>query len=433
MMAILEKIVVESWTVLTEMAPWLLLGFLVAGVFSVLISPAWIERHLGRGGFLPVFKASLFGVPLPLCSCGVIPVSASMRRHGASRAATISFLLSTPQTGVDSIAATYAVLGPVIAVFRPLVALLTGLLGGAMVLLLGETDDPAANGHRNGVKSCAEACCAADKPRNRALAALHYGLLTLPRDLFGALLLGTLIAGAIAALVPQGALQPYLGGGVVAMLAMMALGIPLYVCATGSVPIAAGFMYLGASPGAALAFLISGPATNAATLTTVWRLLGKRTALVYLASIALVAITAGLVLDGLFAAVVPRMPALAAPSLGAHAHHAAAIPWTGHAWAAALLVVMFASRAAGWWKKSEAPQTPQSATEGEDRIELHVGGMNCAHCQASVHEALAACPGVASVRVTLAPGGAVVRGKGLDGEALAEAVRRAGFTAAVCE
>ena len=129
-------IVTEIWLVAARMASWLLLGFVVAGLLSVFISPAWLERHLGGRGLGPVLKASLFGVPLPLCSCGVIPVAASLRAHGASRAATTAFLLSTPQTGVDSILVTYTMLGPLFAVFRPVVALLTGILGGGLVQVL---------------------------------------------------------------------------------------------------------------------------------------------------------------------------------------------------------------------------------------------------------------------------------------------------------
>ena len=148
----------ESWRVWCEMAPFLLVGFLVAGVLSVCISAEWVERHLGRRGLSSVWKAAVLGVPLPLCSCGVIPVAASMRRHGASRAAVTAFLLSTPQTGVDSIAATYALLGPVFAAFRPVAALISGLLGGVLVVLLGESKQQRAAEEAD-PPACTEACC----------------------------------------------------------------------------------------------------------------------------------------------------------------------------------------------------------------------------------------------------------------------------------
>src|SRR5208283_5713248 len=130
----------QCWLVLLEMAPYLLFGFALAGLMSIWISPEWTERHLGGTGLGPVIKATLLGIPLPLCSCSVIPVAASMRRHGASRAAATAFLLSTPQTGVDSIAVTYALLGPIFAVFRPIAALISGVLGGALVLAFGQAN-----------------------------------------------------------------------------------------------------------------------------------------------------------------------------------------------------------------------------------------------------------------------------------------------------
>ena len=140
-MELVQSILVASWSMLVEMAPYLLLGFTVAGLLSVLISPRLVERHLGNRGLGQVFKASLFGVPLPLCSCGVIPVGASLRQHGAGKGATTAFMLSTPQTGVDSIAVTYALLGPFLAVVRPIAALLTGFLGGSLVYAFDRNDD----------------------------------------------------------------------------------------------------------------------------------------------------------------------------------------------------------------------------------------------------------------------------------------------------
>ncbi len=132
-MDIAREILLKTWETLVEMSPFLLFGFLVAGILYVFIRPELVERHLGGRGILQVVKASLLGVPLPLCSCGVIPVSASLRRHGAGRGATTSFLISTPQTGVDSIMVTLSLLGPVFAIFRPLFAFVSGIFGGAVV------------------------------------------------------------------------------------------------------------------------------------------------------------------------------------------------------------------------------------------------------------------------------------------------------------
>jgi len=289
------------------MAPYLLLGFLIAGLLSVTISPEWVERHLGGIGIGSVLKATLFGVPLPLCSCGVIPVSASLRHHGASRGATTSFLLSTPQTGVDSILVTYSLLGPVFAIFRPVAALISGLIGGFLVHLFDESHE--ADDSEGGQTSftCTEACCVDRHTRSVYTRFLSYGFVTMPRDIGSALLLGILIAGAMAALIPQGYLGAYIGGGLLSILLMMAAGVPVYVCATASVPIVAGFMHMGASAGAALAFLIAGPATNAATFTTIWKILGRRTAIIYLITVAASAIVFGLLLDQVVDVVLPQL------------------------------------------------------------------------------------------------------------------------------
>jgi uncharacterized membrane protein YraQ (UPF0718 family) len=277
------------------MAPYLLFGFAMAGALSVLISPTTIERHLGGNQSGSVIRAALFGVPLPLCSCSVIPVAVSLRRHGAGRGATMAFLLSTPQTGVDSMMVTYALLGPVLAIYRPVAAFITGLIGGLITNSLPQstprTDAPES--------TCHEPCCSEDSPShgNRWLRAFHHGFVTLPKDVGKSMLLGVFIAAMISAFVPEALLAEHLGGGLLSMLAMMLFGIPVYVCATASVPIAAALIAKGVSPGAALVFLMTGPATNAAGIAAVWRSMGSRTAIVYLATTAATALASGLVLD----------------------------------------------------------------------------------------------------------------------------------------
>jgi len=419
-------IITESWQVLGQMAPYLLLGFLVAGVLSVWVSPAWVERHLGGRGLGPVLKASLLGVPLPLCSCGVIPVSASIHRHGASRAATTSFLLSTPQTGVDSIAVTYALLGPVFAVFRPVAALLTGFLGGGLVHFFG--DSGKTNGtNESKPTTCTDACCTGDHKQSMFLRMLRYGFVTLPKDIGLALLLGIVIAGVIAALVPQDSLNAYIGGGLLSILLLMAAGIPIYVCATASVPIAAGFMHMGASPGAALAFLIAGPATNAATFTTIWKVLGRRTAILYLVTVAVSAVACGLLLDWL----VPTARAVL-PTLDSHAHAAVESGWFYHAGAIVLLAVLVFS----YWSSRERRHVAEEAGKGqgdanvpsrEQRVVLAVAGMTCSHCAESVRRALAECMGVESADVSLQDGRAVVTGGDLNRKQLVAAVAELGY------
>lgn len=306
------------WTTLCEMAPYLLFGFLVAGILYVFISPRTVERHLGGSGLWPVFKASLFGVPLPLCSCSVIPVTTSLRTHGASKAASLAFLLSTPQTGVDSIAATYALLGPVFAVFRPLAALIIGFIGGAVTAVLDK--DPKVNGT---MPRCQDECCTGSAIKTHALIRmLRYAFITLPADIGKPLLGGIVVAALMNAIIPDNYFAEKLGTGIWPMVVMMAIGIPMYVCATASVPVALALMMKGVSPGAALVFLMTGPATNAAGVMTIWKIMGRRTAVIYLVTIAVTALASGWLLDALF-----TMPAIA----HAHAEH------TGHmalpAWA----------------------------------------------------------------------------------------------------
>jgi hypothetical protein len=332
----LLRLVVDFWAMVGEMSPYLLFGFFAAGLLSVLVSQKMVERHLGGQGFLPVLKATLFGIPLPLCSCGVIPVAMSLHKHGASKGSTISFLLSTPQTGVDSILVTYSLLGPVFAIFRPLAALVTGLVGGVLVNLFGQSPEDrrqtaeddglrmADGGQRteeggqktenggqktenggqkdsspapNGEEHC---CCHHSvTPGRKFLSGMKYGFVSLPRDIGKPLLVGLVIAALISTVVPNDFFAAKLGRGLPAMLVMMLIGIPMYVCASASVPVAAVLILKGLSPGAALVFLITGPGTNAAGLATIWNTLGRRTAILYLLTVAGCALAAGIVLDSI--------------------------------------------------------------------------------------------------------------------------------------
>jgi uncharacterized protein len=262
-------------------------------LLSVLVSKQLVEKHLGGKGLWPVIKASLFGVPLPLCSCSVIPVTMSLRKHGASRGASISFLLSTPQTGVDSIFVTYALLGPVFAIFRPVAAFVTGIVGGVMVNLFGDSKEN--NLQQN--QTCEDECCRAGHKSNPLVRMFKYGFITLPRDIGRAMLIGLVVAAFISALVPGGFFADKLGTGIFPMFVMMLFGIPMYVCATASVPIAAALMMKGLSPGAALVFLMTGPATNAASFVLIWKMMGRTTALTYLAAVAGCALLSGILLD----------------------------------------------------------------------------------------------------------------------------------------
>lgn len=288
----IKTIIKDFWATVAEMSPYLLFGFFVAGVLSVLVSQRLVERHLGGRGLWPLLKASVLGIPLPLCSCGVIPVSMSLHKHGASKGSTIAFLLSTPQTGVDSIFVTLSLLGPVFAIFRPIAALITGLVGGTLVDAFGQ----GGKEKNQPPEKCTDECCS-DLKTSRIRKGLKYGFVTLPRDIGKAMLVGLVVAAFISALVPDGYFAEKLGKGIFPLIAMMFLGIPVYVCATASVPVAAVLIMKGLSPGAALVFLMTGPATNAASLATIWKTLGKTTAILYLVTVAGCALMSGILLD----------------------------------------------------------------------------------------------------------------------------------------
>lgn len=288
-----KSIVMDFWATVAEMSPYLLFGFFVAGILSVVVSQSLVERHLGGKGIWPLVKASIFGVPLPLCSCGVIPVSMSLHKRGAGKGAAISFLLSTPQTGVDSIFVTLSLLGPLFAVFRPLAAFATGIIGGLLVNIF----DKGKNAVTPLSEKCTDEHHSENRMRNKIAAGLKYGFVTLPQDIGKAMLAGLIAAAFISALVPDGFFAEKLGTGIFAMIVMMFLGIPVYVCATASVPVAAALILKGLTPGAALVFLMTGPATNAASFVTIWKTLGRRTALIYLATVAGCALAGGIILD----------------------------------------------------------------------------------------------------------------------------------------
>ncbi len=319
-----------TWDVAAQMAPYLLFGFAAAGVLHVAIPTAWVARHLGGGGWRPIVKAALVGVPLPLCSCGVIPVATSLRRQGASRGAVAAFLMSTPQTGADSILVTWGLLGPVIAIVRPIAAFLSGVLVGLAVGSKPVTPPDPDDGPSNGSSPTPQP--------PRWLRALRHGFVTLPRDIGRELIVGLVIAGLLGALVPPNLFADRIPAGWPAMLLMLAVGIPIYVCSTASVPIALGLIRAGISPGAAMVFLITGPATNAATLTTLGRILGPRSTAIYLAVLVVTALATGAALD---LWVLPAFPD-AAPAC-----HAAEITTAQRA----LAIVLLALLVAGWRRR----------------------------------------------------------------------------------
>jgi len=407
-MDIIVRILLETWSLALDMAPYLLFGFLCAGILYVALPRGGIYRHLSSSDLLSTLKAALVGVPLPLCSCGVIPVAAHLRKEGASTSATLSFLVSTPITGVDSILATYALLGPVFAVARPVAAFAAGMLAGVLGTPAGARRRPAPP------VSFTCALCGETEPhahglREKTVRALQYAFVELAGEAGGWLTIGLLAGGVIAALAPADAVSGWLGNPVFAYPLMLLVGIPLYVCATGSIPVAAALVAKGMAPGAAVVFLCAGPATNTATISFVLGKLGRRALAAYLAAIAVVSVAAGLAIDRFFAV------------SGRAAHHApggALLPEPVRI-AAAILLAAAVIRAS----------VRRPAGIAAPRVIIKVPDMTCRRCAAAVEAAAARVPGAAAATVDLRRKTVSVAGTP-DRAAVAAAIREAGFSPA---
>lgn len=301
-MRLVLDFIYEFWTILCQIAPPLLFGFFVAGILSIMVSAEYVKKHLGKNGSFSVVKASLFGVPLPLCSCGVLPVALSLKEQGAGKGAVVSFLISTPQTGIDSIFVTYGMLGWVFAVFRPVAAFVSGVLGGMLV----DMSCKDGNDEKEDKKQChccckaekEESCCSHGKKENPIAKVLKYGFITLLGDISKPLLLGIFAATIISLLLPPEVFEKA-GTGFTGMLLMLLFGIPLYVCATASVPIGAVLLLKGVSPGAVFVFLMAGPATNITAIISLFKIIGKKAVMIYLFSVVVSALFFGFVLDAI--------------------------------------------------------------------------------------------------------------------------------------
>jgi len=299
----------ESWLILQASSIYIIFGILVAGILRAFLRPEIVAAHLGKGRFLSVLKAAFFGIPIPLCSCGVVPAAASLKRQGANNGAAMAFLISTPESGVDSIAITYALLDPLMTVYRPVAAFITAAAAGIIENLFaghapGQSIQPdmscPIDNCCNGKSCSTEDHAGHHSPSEKLAFGMRYALTELWEDLAIWFIAGILLAGLISVLVPEDLISRYLGGGIVSMLIMLAAGIPMYICATASTPIAAALILKGVSPGTALVFLLAGPATNIASLTMAVRILGKRSTIVYLFIIALLSILLGIMLDKIY-------------------------------------------------------------------------------------------------------------------------------------
>ena len=372
------------------MAPYLLLGFGVAGLLSVLFSKEQIQDKIGARNFSSCLKAVLYGIPLPLCSCGVIPVSASLKRHGASKGSIISFLTTTPQTGVDSIMVTYSMLGLPILILKLIVALISGLFAGIITNFLDKNNSSVDE------VICADQCC--DKNDKGIIKkSIIYGFKTLPKDIVEPLLVGLILAGFIGLLAQDDfsylveSVKNY--HSIVKILIIMIISIPLYICATASIPVALMIASVFGSPGAAIALLIAGPATNLSGIATCNKIVGKRSTLIYVSSVFVFAFIAGVFTD--FMEINVRDHA-------SHMHGS-------HTSFFSYLCVFTLLSVLGFclFDKKELEEKNKS-------VKIKIDGMTCSHCESNVVSALLGLNGIDSVQADYQSGEVILEGLNYD-------------------
>ncbi|MCF7858422.1 MAG: SO_0444 family Cu/Zn efflux transporter [Candidatus Cloacimonetes bacterium] len=394
------KLINDIWLTYLSIAPYLFLGLFFAGLLHVIFKKDFVAKHLGDNNIFSVIKAAILGVPLPLCSCGVIPTAMFLRKNKASKGATLSFLISTPQTGVDSIIATYGMMGPIFAVFRPIAAFLTGIIGGLAANIIVHKEKPQE--YTETESSDCETCDITE-PHNHTIfektfSGIKYAFVEFLDDISLQLIVGIIIAGFISFIIPDNFFADFGGDGFGGMLLMIAVGIPLYVCATASIPIAVSLMLKGISPGAAFVFLVVGPATNAATITLISNMLGKKLVAIYLSVISVFAILGGFLLNYIFDIV-------GKPKLMIMHHHEEISLFTKFVIGlfSIMLILSIYRKIKNKFKKIESGDEMPKHT-------FLIEGMTCNHCVANVKDAVRKVAGVDDIEVNLAKKNAVIEG-----------------------
>ncbi|MDD3961670.1 MAG: permease [Bacteroidales bacterium] len=404
------------WVLTREMAPWLLFGFLFAGVLKAWLPEGLIRKYLGKNNRFSVVNAALFGIPLPLCSCGVIPAGMSLYKNGADKGSTSSFLISTPQTGVDSIFATYSLLGLPFAVIRPVVALITGITGGAIT----RRWDPQNDSPPEAVLLDNRVTTTSIPLSNKLQEVFRYGFLEMIASIGKWLLIGLAVAALFAVLIPDDFFTHRIGQGLSGMLLILLASVPLYVCATGSIPIAAVLMLKGLSPGAALVFLMAGPATNAATISVIARQLGRKSLIIYLLSISVGALLAGLAIDFFLP------PAWFFNPLQFHEGHTHQVFSGGFLNLSAALLIMLMTYVFIHTRYQKISKSNTTKNQGAI-TKIRVRGMTCAHCKAMVESALSSIDGIAEATATPKSGEVILKGNFPSEKKILEVIQRAGY------
>ena len=398
------------------MAPYLILGFLIAGILKVLVPANIMTKYLGKSNTSSVINASLFGIPLPLCSCGVLPTGISLYKNGASKGSSVSFLISTPQTGVDSILVTWSMLGLPLAIIRPITAFFTGVAGGILTNKFDST--------RLSIKTEVNQ---EKKSKGSSLREIfRYAFIEMVDDIAKWLVIGLLIAAFITVAVPDEFFNEFNITGLTGMVLILVVSIPLYICATASVPIAAVLLLKGLSPGAILVFLMAGPATNRATIPVIGKNLCKKTLIVYMASLIIGSLLFGLLIDNFL----PHewfMPM--ASMMGDHQHEILPM-WLSVSSAVLLSLFIFYSflKSFHQWFKRKTNNQKLADMKYLDDISIGVDGMTCQKCKAKIEAGLNSLDGVAIVDADVEAKSVSIKGEHLDLKKIENKVTEMGYS-----
>lgn len=392
--------------VTAQMSPYLLLGFLIAGILHVFVPRTFYHKYLSRDNRFSVLYAALLGIPLPLCSCGVIPAAVGLRNEKASKGAVASFLIATPQTGIDSMLATFSALGLGFAIIRPVAALVTGVCGGWLVNRLVQEDQE--------VGTVAGSCRV--ESGNRLWRVLRYACFDMIQDIGLRLVIGLMVAALIQVTVPDEFFLHFASNPLLQMLVILMVAVPMYICSTGSIPVAAALIMKGLSPGAALVMLMAGPAVNMASILVVRKALGNRFTAIYLLVIVGFSILFGLLVNTIGLHVTPLV------GHDACCASEAMTPGTFQMICSILLslFILFAlvmKLFSRFLHKEAAPDTAVYTVEG----------MHCSHCEAAVVRAVEDVPGVESASASASRKTLTIKGPAAEAD-VRTAVEKAGYT-----
>ena len=412
-MEFIKELATVIFSIFNAMSPYLLLGFLFAGILHVLIPQQLFSNYLAKNNWVSVLYATLFGIPLPLCSCGVIPTAMALYKEGASKGAVVSFLIATPQTGVDSIIATYSLLGLPFAIVRPVVALLTALFAGLVTNIFTSQEHPSPNTKQTNTLPQSTPSFV-QKLKN----IFRYGYVEMMEDIGKMLLIGLVIAGLIAYFVPDNFFMIFGNNTFLTMLLVLLVAIPIYVCATGSIPIAIALMMKGMSPGTALVLLMAGPAANIASMMVIGKVLGKKTFVLYLTTLVVGAIAFGLIIDNF-------LPA----GWFDIANFTTATNHCGHFYylkvvCSCILLVLFTNAIV--FKKPEGKAEEEKNADTCGTISFRIAGMHCNNCKRNATQAISHLKSVQEVTIDLKNDIARVKGNPTD-EEIKSAVEPLGF------